>query len=57
MNPEGPEMENCPFEGYSFLVVDDNSHMRKLVKEVLHALGARKILMAEEGGEALAPAA
>jgi len=50
-------MENCPFEGYSFLVVDDNSHMRKLVKEVLHALGARKILMAEEGGEALAPAA
>ncbi len=39
-------------ERLSFLVVDDNRHMRALVRSVLRALGARNIAEATDGADA-----
>lgn len=36
----------------NFLVVDDNKHMRALVKSILHALGVKSILEAGDGADA-----
>ena len=41
-------------ERLNFLVVDDNRHMRSLVRSVLHALGARHIEEATDGADAYA---
>lgn len=37
----------------NILVVDDNSHMRKMVRSILVAMGIRKVSEAEDGAEAL----
>ena len=37
---------------FNFLVVDDNKHMRALVKGILHALGAKAIVDATDGADA-----
>ena len=39
-------------ERINFLVVDDNRHMRSLVKTILHALGSKNISEAEDGADA-----
>ena len=36
----------------NFLVVDDNRHMRSLVKTILHALGSKSVQEAEDGADA-----
>ncbi len=36
----------------NFLIVDDNKHMRALVKSILHALGVKSILEAGDGADA-----
>ena len=40
-------------ERLNFLVVDDNKHMRSLVKTILHSFGVRSVVDAEEGEAAL----
>ena len=39
-------------ERLNFLIVDDNRHMRMLVKTILHALGVKLIAEAEDGTDA-----
>ncbi len=39
-------------ERLHFLVVDDNKHMRALVKTILHALGAKSVVEAQDGADA-----
>jgi DNA-binding response OmpR family regulator len=39
-------------ERLNFLVVDDNRHMRMLVKTILHALGSKNVVEAEDGADA-----
>lgn len=39
--------------GLSFLIVDDNRHMRNLVKSILHAFGVKRVSEAEDGADAL----
>lgn len=36
-----------------FLIVDDNSHMRKIVRTLLHGFGAREVFEAEDGAAGL----
>ncbi|TCS62098.1 response regulator [Varunaivibrio sulfuroxidans] len=36
----------------NFLIVDDNKHMRALVKSILHALGVKNVLEAQDGADA-----
>jgi DNA-binding response OmpR family regulator len=36
----------------NFLIVDDNKHMRALVKTILHALGAKSTMEAGDGADA-----
>ncbi len=45
-------MDAYQLERLNFLVVDDNRHMRALVKSVLRALGARNIKDATDGADA-----
>lgn len=40
-------------ERLKFLIVDDNKHMRKLVKSVLYALGVSDLVEAEDGTSAI----
>lgn len=47
-------MDGYNLERLNFLIVDDNKHMRSLVRSVLHALGARHIEEAADGAEAYA---
>ncbi len=46
-------MANYDLERLSFLVIDDNYHMRRLVKSILNALGIRQVREAEDGADAL----
>jgi len=39
-------------ERINFLIVDDNKHMRALVKTILHALGSKSVHEAADGAEA-----
>ena len=45
-------MDAYNLERLNFLVVDDNSHMRFLVRSVLYALGVRRIKEATDGADA-----
>ncbi len=45
-------MDAYKLERLNFLVVDDNGHMRALVKSVLRGLGARNIKDATDGADA-----
>jgi CheY-like chemotaxis protein len=40
------------FSRLSVLVVDDNAHMRKLVRDILHAFGITTVLEAADGSDA-----
>lgn len=39
-------------ERLNFLIVDDNKHMRALVKSILHALGSKNTMEASDGADA-----
>ncbi len=39
-------------ERLRFLVVDDNRHMRGLVRSILHAFGTRNVAAAADGADA-----
>jgi two-component system, chemotaxis family, chemotaxis protein CheY len=43
---------NYNLERLNFLIVDDNKHMRALVKGILHALGSKNIREASDGADA-----
>ena len=45
-------MATYNLERLNFLVVDDNRHMRMLVKTILHALGSKNVVEAEDGADA-----
>ncbi|MBZ0217012.1 MAG: response regulator [Fimbriimonadaceae bacterium] len=46
-------MSKIAFDRISFLVVDDNSHMRRLVRSLLHGFGSRQVFEAEDGAAGL----
>lgn len=46
-------MARYNFENVYFLIVDDNRHMRVIVSNILRGFGARHILEAEDGSDAL----
>jgi DNA-binding response OmpR family regulator len=45
-------MAGYNLERLNFLVVDDNKHMRALVKTILHALGSKNVHEAADGADA-----
>lgn len=46
-------MAKIAFDRLSFLVVDDNAHMRRIVRAILHGFGAREIYEADDGASGL----
>ena len=42
-------MVRIDFNRLRFLVVDDNAHMRRIVRTMLHGFGAREVYEAEDG--------
>lgn len=46
-------MVRIDFNRLRFLVVDDNAHMRRIVRTLLHGFGAREVHEAEDGGAGL----
>ncbi len=42
-------MVHIDFNKLRFLVVDDNAHMRRILRTILHGLGARDVTEAEDG--------
>jgi len=46
-------MGNYNIENLKFMIVDDNKHMRGMVKGVLVALGGRNVLEADNGADAM----
>ncbi len=49
-------MDTFNLERLNFLVVEDSSHMRSLVRSVLHGLGAKHIEEATDGADGLTAA-
>lgn len=49
----GGKMANLDLSNLSALIVDDNFHMRQLVKTVLSALNLRQVAEAEDGASAI----
>lgn len=45
-------MTGYNLERLNFLIVDDNKHMRALVKSILHALGSKNTTEASDGADA-----
>jgi len=46
-------MYRVEYQRLRFLVVDDNTYMRRIVKTLLHGFGAREVFEAEDGASAL----
>lgn len=46
-------MGNIAFNKLSFLVVDDNLHMRRIIRTLLHSFGSREVYEAEDGAAGL----
>ncbi|HVV94877.1 MAG TPA: response regulator [Hyphomicrobiales bacterium] len=46
-------MLSLNLEKLRFVVADDNAHARKILSTILHVFGAREILHAEDGADAL----
>jgi CheY-like chemotaxis protein len=46
-------MDRIDFTRLRFLVVDDNAHMRQIVRTILHGFGARELLEAADGAAGL----
>ena len=45
--------KSIDFEALSFLIVDDNAHMRRIVRSLLHGFGSRRVYEAEDGASGL----
>lgn len=46
-------MSKIAFNRLSFLVVDDNAHMRRIIRTLLHSFGSREVYEAEDGAAGL----
>jgi two-component system, chemotaxis family, chemotaxis protein CheY len=46
-------MIRLDFQRLRFLVIDDNAHMRRIVRQLLHGFGSREIFEAEDGAAGL----
>lgn len=46
-------MFRVDFNKLRFLVIDDNAHMRRILRTLLHGFGAREVYEAEDGASAL----
>jgi CheY-like chemotaxis protein len=46
-------MVQIDFNKLRFLVVDDNLHMRRILRTLLHGFGARDVMEAEDGAAGL----
>ena len=46
-------MLNVDFSQLRFLVIDDNAHMRRVVRTLVHGFGAREVSEAEDGASGL----
>src|SRR4026209_700109 len=46
-------MVRIDFNRLRFLVIDDNAHMRRIVRALLHGFGARDVYEAEDGAAGL----
>jgi two-component system chemotaxis response regulator CheY len=46
-------MIRIEFNKLRFLVIDDNAHMRRIVRTLLHSFGAREVYEAEDGASGL----
>jgi CheY-like chemotaxis protein len=51
--PQGPAMFRIDFNKLRFLVCDDNPHMRRILRTLLHSFGAREVYESEDGATAL----
>jgi two-component system, chemotaxis family, chemotaxis protein CheY len=46
-------MVRIDFHRLRFLVIDDNAHMRRIIRTLLHGFGAREVFEAEDGASGL----
>src|SRR5262249_47716908 len=46
-------MVRIDFSRLRFLVIDDNAHLRKIVRPILHGFGSRAVMEAEDGAAGL----
>jgi CheY-like chemotaxis protein len=46
-------MIRIDFHRLRFLVIDDNAHMRRIIRTLLHGFGAREVFEAEDGAAGL----
>ena len=46
-------MVRIDFNKLRFLIVDDNAHMRRILRTLLHGLGSREVFEAEDGAAGL----
>jgi CheY-like chemotaxis protein len=46
-------MVRVEFNSLRFLVIDDNAHMRRILRTLLHGFGAREVYEAEDGAAGL----
>jgi CheY-like chemotaxis protein len=46
-------MVKVQFDRLSFVIVDDNSHVRRLLRTILYSFGSRTVFEAEDGANAL----
>jgi two-component system, chemotaxis family, chemotaxis protein CheY len=51
--PPGILMVRINFNRMRFLVIDDNAHMRRIMRSLLHGLGTREVYEAEDGAAGL----
>src|SRR6266567_7345256 len=51
--PQGRTMFRIDFNKLRFLVCDDNPHMRRILRTLLHSFGAREVYESEDGATAL----
>lgn len=51
--PPGAPMVRIEFSRLRFLVIDDNAHMRRILRTLLHGFGARDVYEAEDGAAGL----
>src|SRR3984957_7229889 len=49
----GAAMVRIDFNRLRFLVIDDNAHMRRILRTLLHGFGAREVSEAEDGAAGL----
>ncbi len=49
----GAAMVRIDFNRLRFLVIDDNAHMRRILRTLLHGFGAREVYEAEDGAAGL----